>query len=999
MGFKFTHLCDLLSTLESNRIVKAPHEAKATDPDVQAVTRWFAQHDKQIRDKNTDQLALLSCMFPEKRMDRVYWLQAASLEKVIARCLLLGNSRRQELERCCVSGGIDLGQSVEKVMRQAENHVISGQEVTVEEIDYALAKIASRCKFSGPQDSFETALSTLTSGPISHFPPHPEPDLAKDLGLIALQYISPDVGVKIGRPDYYKARSIKHCCRMIGSRRMSIERKYDGEYCQIHIDLSRRLNPIQIFSKSGKDSTKDRAGIHQVVSDCLKLGMPGCKISRRCILEGELLVWSDKHARIEDFHKLRKFIARSGTFIGIGNDSPPQPYDHLMIVFFDILLIDDNVCLKLPHRERRLLLKDTIQPIPGRADISEQWVLDFSHYDGQSRLESIFQKGIHERWEGFVLKGCEDPYFTIFPREVNGSSGHWIKLKKDYIPGLGDTVDLAIVGARFNSRDAMALHQIKKLLWTEFFIGCLVNKAAVVQFGVTPKFRVVDSINYNCMNTKHMQILNRFGEFSACNTDSGHGFLLEYGESISASLDVVFKTPFVVEMLGSGFEKPSGARYYVLRFPRITKIHSDRSFEDAASFSELQVLAENARSVSNDELDGLEHDSAKRLKLGDPALDYGADQSQSLKNTESSLVDSRSIGASESLGREGSAPPSNSVSASQDTPRDSMRLTKRRHETSAMQRTIPIHEDKDKDSSPPLKHNVHGHYLTDNENLSSHTAGQRKDSAPTDESSHKEKSSRRSGESKVINDPDDLDKGSISLPHPSQTDASQPDFNHGPPENEVVTAKRSQKPKPRIQSPLKHIPIYLHHSPPEEGPTTFPIPDTWQTSSTLDTFLQTLLSPASSSLLKKSNPHASSQNTVYGLIILPGKQNALGTILPNLRRTLSKTLQPYKPGHPQTGKIFILDSNFLNLTTTTHDTRVCLRQTWENISRESFYACVKWSFRESSRRAGEAPDVSKEAQLRRLRMKVSFDRRELGSLGEFSSLEPLVHIEMGLSIS
>ncbi|PYI05982.1 hypothetical protein BO78DRAFT_446000 [Aspergillus sclerotiicarbonarius CBS 121057] len=1077
MGFKFARLCDLLSTLESNRIVKASHEAKAINPDVQAVAQWFSQHGKQIRDKDTDQLALLSCMFPEKRTDRVYWLQAALLEKVIARCLLLGNSRRQELERWCVSGGIDLGQAVENVMRQAENHVISGQEVTVEEIDYALKKIASRCKFSGPQvrrqrsavnveeelsplyrrlssrdakwltrmilksyfpvvlpinltlksfhfllphlllfqDSFESALSTLTSGPISHFPPHPEPDLAKDLGLIALQYLSPDVGVKIGRPDYYKARSIKHCCRMIGNRRMSIERKYDGEYCQIHIDLSKRLNPIQIFSKSGKDSTADRAGIHQAVSDSLKLGMPGCKISRRCILEGELLVWSDRHGKIVDFHKLRKFIARSGTFIGIGSDSPPQPYEHLMIVFFDILLIDDNVCLKLPHRERRLLLKDTIKAIPGRADISEQWVLDFSRYDGQSRLESIFQKGIHERWEGFVLKGCEDPYFTIFPREVNSSPGRWIKLKKDYIPGLGDTVDLAIIGARYNSRDAMALQQVKKLLWTEFFIGCLVNKEEVVQFGVTPKFRVVDSINYNCMNIKHMQILNQFGEFSACDTDSGHGFMLEYGESISASLDVVFKNPFVVEMLGSGFEKPSGARYYVLRFPRITKIHFYRSFEDAASFSELQLLAENARSVPNEELDGPEQNSAKRLKLGNPASDYAADQSQSLETTESSLVGSRSIRASESPSRDGSAPPSNTALAAPKPLPDPIGPSKHRHETSAMQRTIRIHEDTSGDSSPPLEHNVHGHYLTVNENLSSHTAGQGKNSAHTIEASHKETASRACRESEVINDPDSLGKDSIPLPHPIETDDSRTNTNHGTSRDEVLTTKPSHKPKERIQSPLLQIPIYIHSPPPEEPPINLPIPDTWQTSSTLTFFLQTLLSQDSRSLLKKSNPHAASQNTAYGLIILPSKQNTLGTVLPNLRRALSKALQPYHPTNPQTGKIFILDSNLFNLTTTTtltNDPRFCLHQTWENIGRESFYACVKWSFfqelpsPESSSLAEEkaVPDTSKEVRpqghdksgCRKLRINVSFDRRELGSLGEFSSLEPLVHVEMGL---
>ena len=384
MGFKFSFLCDLLSSLEDNRIIKASTASRNRNPDTRVISRWFAQHEKRLHDKTTDPLAFLSSLFPEKRTDRVYWLQDASLARVIGRCLLLGSSRREELDSWRVSGGVDLGQCVENVMRQAENHILNGQEVTVEEIDSALNRIASRCKFSGPwvrrqhaavdvdealaplyrrlssrdakwltrmilksyspvvmpmvfvlrrfhfllprlllfQDSFDAALSMLASEPIRHFPPHPESELAKNLGTIAVQHLSPVVGVKIGRPEYYKARSIEHCCQMVGRRRMSLERKYDGEYCQIHIDLSNAASSIQIFSKSGKDSTTDRAGIHQVLRDTLRIGERDCSFSRRCILEGELLVWSDKHGKILDFHKLRKFISRSGIFIGTENDSP-----------------------------------------------------------------------------------------------------------------------------------------------------------------------------------------------------------------------------------------------------------------------------------------------------------------------------------------------------------------------------------------------------------------------------------------------------------------------------------------------------------------------------------------------------------------------------------------------------------------------------------------------------------------------------------------------------
>lgn len=384
MGFKFTFLCDLLSSLEDNKTLKAASESRNRNPDVRTVTQWFARHGKHLRDPDTDQLALLSCMFPEKRTDRVYWLQDTSLARVIGRCLLLGSSRREELEKWRVSGGADLGQCVENVMRQAENHTAAGQEVTVEDIDIALSLIASRCRFSGPrvqrqrsavgveetlsplyrrlssrdakwltrmilkshfvhtipegltlrsfhfllphlllfQDSFEAAVSLLSSQPIIHFPPRPEAAYAKDLGKIALHHLSPVLGIKVGRPEYYKARSIKHCSNMAEQRRMSVERKYDGEYCQIHIDLMKPSDSIQIFSKSGKDSTSDRAGVHQAVKKALRIGTAGCRFERCCVLEGELLVWSDKRQQIMPFHKLRKLVSRSGMLIGTESDSP-----------------------------------------------------------------------------------------------------------------------------------------------------------------------------------------------------------------------------------------------------------------------------------------------------------------------------------------------------------------------------------------------------------------------------------------------------------------------------------------------------------------------------------------------------------------------------------------------------------------------------------------------------------------------------------------------------
>lgn len=72
-----------------------------------------------------------------------------------------------------------------------------------------------------------------------------------------LARIGPQLSTKVGRQQWFKARSIKHCISMCMGL-MSVEAKVDGEYCQIHVDASKGRRGVQIFSKSGKDSTEDR---------------------------------------------------------------------------------------------------------------------------------------------------------------------------------------------------------------------------------------------------------------------------------------------------------------------------------------------------------------------------------------------------------------------------------------------------------------------------------------------------------------------------------------------------------------------------------------------------------------------------------------------------------------------------------------------------------------------------------------------------------------------
>jgi hypothetical protein len=51
--------------------------------------------------------------------------------------------------------------------------------------------------------------------------------------------------------------------------------------------------------------------------------------------------------------------------------------------------------------------------------------------------------------------------------------------------------------------------------------------------------------------------------------------------------------------VGGGFDRPPNAQYLTLCFPRLVKIHSDRSARDVMSFAEYQSLARESMQVGD----------------------------------------------------------------------------------------------------------------------------------------------------------------------------------------------------------------------------------------------------------------------------------------------------------------------------------------------------------------------------------------------------------------
>jgi len=671
MPFKFNHVCDLLSKIERWKTREPPLLQKELDLEIRRVIEyWFREHRHEIDDPGTDGVALLSTLFPEKRTDRVYGFQEMRLTPIIARCLYLNSHRTKILHGWKTAGNGDLGTCVERALREFDCEPNPGAAVTVEEVDHALQQLASKCRFSGAdirstatvstrlavlepiylrlksseakwftrlllkdfspvilpvrlalesyhfllpdllrfQNNFSAAVLMLR-GPLSCYHANPDATSRRLFKKEALQLLSPQVGVKVGVPPFFKARSIAHCAGMTGNSKWSVERKYDGEYCEVHIDLSKGPECIRIFSKSGKDSTKDRQALHQTLLDAFRIGNSDCAFKSRCIAVGELVVYSDVEERILEFHQIRKHVLRSGFFLGTDQDSPAPDHEHLMIILFDILLIDDDIMMGKGYMDRRAALRKVVKKRQGYAMTSEKKIVDFASDGAMEILRYEFAASLAYRTEGLVLKPIDEPYFSFDTSEDSKDGTYFIKLKKDYIQELGqerDIADFAIVGASYDSGQATK-SGLKNLHFTHFHLGCVINTEEV-RMGHKPVFEVVAFIGEEkCIPNSEIQALNQYGRFRGKAFErSGNvlqnleNFQLSLDQTPASQMSAIFTEPCVVEVVGSGFEKPSNKSYFMLRHPRILKLHLDRSWKDAVAMHELQSMAERARNAHVD---------------------------------------------------------------------------------------------------------------------------------------------------------------------------------------------------------------------------------------------------------------------------------------------------------------------------------------------------------------------------------------------------------------
>ncbi|KAJ3564494.1 hypothetical protein NPX13_g7823 [Xylaria arbuscula] len=586
MPFPYKYICDLLQQLD-DEARKPPRNQANSDEIVRA---WFQQHRCLINATGNDSCAILSTLLPERRTDRVYNIQAPKLQSIFGKSLNLGASHVLELRQWSVPGSnLDLADCVEAALQRTPNNPSDTTHLTVEEIDEALGRVAATCRFSSPavralrqvSDDPNALLTDLYWGlssrdakwftrlvlknyrPVelneytvfrSYHPLLPQMIKIRDDLATATAYVrhidetrnapetiasilKPRLGTKVGRQPWFKGRSIKNCMDMMQGREVICEQKLDGEYCQIHIDLRKHRNCIQIFSKSGKDSTADRIGLHRA-----------------------------------------------------------HDHEHLMIIYYDVLLIDDESLLGVKNTERFRRLSKIVTCRRGYAELVSRTAINASRSSAVPALRELFAQCIASRGEGLVLKP-DEPYFD-FNRTSRRYGCCNIKLKKEYIQGWGDVGDFAVVGASYNAAKAKE-YRLPNVKWTHFFIGCLENGNQARSKTEMPRFRVTNIVELTG------PVLSTFwtqgGPMSVPYKENKFIGLDYSGSALPKKPTVVFPHPLVFDMRCFAFDKEPNTNFWSMRFPQVAKVHYDRSYLDTIAFSELQKIAEAATHVPEEE--------------------------------------------------------------------------------------------------------------------------------------------------------------------------------------------------------------------------------------------------------------------------------------------------------------------------------------------------------------------------------------------------------------
>ena len=188
-----------------------------------------------------------------------------------------------------------------------------------------------------------------------------------------------------------------------------VEDKYDGIRCQLH----RSGDRVALYSRD----------LHDITRQFPEVTHAAAGLDHDVILDGEVLAFN--RGRVMPFAALQTRLGR------VKPDAAAMSTAPVVYVAWDILVVDDEVLLDTPLRERRARLESLATP-----DAIVLAHLEEVH--GAAEIDRRFSDARARNNEGLMLKRPDSAY-------TPGRRGlSWLKLKRPL-----DTLDVVVIGAEW----------------------------------------------------------------------------------------------------------------------------------------------------------------------------------------------------------------------------------------------------------------------------------------------------------------------------------------------------------------------------------------------------------------------------------------------------------------------------------------------------------------------------------------------------------------------
>ncbi|KAM7278267.1 hypothetical protein ACFE04_005401 [Oxalis oulophora] len=233
--------------------------------------------------------------------------------------------------------------------------------------------------------------------------------------------------------------------KLFQSRAFTCEYKYDGQRAQIH---KLEDGSVRVFSRNGDETTSK---FPDLVNTIKEICNPD---TATFILDAEIVAIDRKdNCRLMSFQELSSRERGSkDSFVTLDSIKVD-----ICIFVFDVMFANGEKLLGLPLRERRKYLKDLLNDEKsGYFEYAKQMTVEAedscsNNNDTLASISSFLEDAIKSSCEGIMVKAL-DVDAEYFPSKRADS---WLKVKRDYVDGMNDSLDLVPIGAWYgNGRKA-----------------------------------------------------------------------------------------------------------------------------------------------------------------------------------------------------------------------------------------------------------------------------------------------------------------------------------------------------------------------------------------------------------------------------------------------------------------------------------------------------------------------------------------------------------------